>query len=110
MIRQALHRTILDPAVFDDEQFYARFVGSWLVRRLHKDLHSEAISLEPFAIRSDCRIIDAIFSATASGDCRPARSASGIASACIRVSISPGSTLRNRTPASASSAAAMRVR
>src|SRR5215475_15925159 len=110
MIRQTLYRTVLDHTVFDDEQFYVGFIGARRARCFHKGLHSGAISLDPFAIRSDCRIIVTIFSATAAGDCKLDGSASGRAWACIRVSISPGSTLRKRTPASAISAAAIRVK
>src|SRR5262245_57878781 len=110
MIRKTLYRTVLDSFIFDDEQFYFSFIIARRARCFHKGLHSESISLDPFAIRSDPRIIVTIISATAVGDCRPDGSASGMASACIRVSISPGSTLRKRTLVSAISDAAIRVK
>src|SRR5262249_37067497 len=54
-------------------------------------------------------IWDTMRAATARGSASTLRSASGTASACIRVSTSPGSTVRKPTPVPASSAAQMRA-
>jgi len=51
----------------------------------------------PLSMRSQPAIILAIRRATSSGRASWVRSASGIAAACIAVSISPGSTEKKRT-------------
>ena len=79
-------------------------------RTSQRDAQEDAEVRDPLGAASGSRIIATIFFATSCGSASVAGSASGIASRCICVSISPGSTLKQRTPRSASSAAQMRLR
>src|SRR5262249_41251035 len=88
------------------------FYRGWA--RQHRGLHDasanvSARSRAPGAT-SPFSTIETSGLGTTSGRASVARSASGIASACIVVSISPGSTLKTRTPRSPSSAARRRAR
>src|SRR5258705_2885205 len=95
----------------DYQESLARRVLTRPARGDHRASFQAATSRRaPLSMRSAWPIIEAIRRATPAGWSNAARSASGIAAACISVSISPGSTLRKRTPEGDSSADKIRLR